>query len=121
MSWNNEVINEEWTWTMSGDTCISITIIFNGYMRDSLKTTTKKTEQIEGFSSLKTITDYKNSTVLYTDTYTYNIPEAKQWDRSVHTDEEGKKRAYAHLTIEEESDYINKRNGIRRQLEVHNG
>ncbi len=40
---------------------------------------------------------------------------------SVHTDEEGKKRAYAHLTIEEESDYINKRNGIRRQLEVHNG
>ena len=28
---------------------------------------------------------------------------------------------HTHLTIEEESDYINKRNGIRRQLEVHNG
>ncbi len=43
---------------------------------------------------------------------------------SVHTDE--KERRLFEInnkkkTIEEESDYINKRNGIRRQLEVHNG
>ena len=128
MSWNKSVVYETWTHNKTGDDYTSITVVFNGYLRADLKMKTLKIDRDDGISSVQTVEDPENSNSLYTETYTYDIPEAKQWTRPWTTGEkgsdagaEGQKWKDTKKTIEEDSDYINKRDSIITQTETHNG
>ena len=117
---DKEVLNEVWTWNKTGDTCTSITVTIKGYLRADIKTKTTKIDQGDGYSELVQEHDFDNSTSLYTETYTYNIPEAKRWDRPL-SDEEAVHWGDAIKIIYEDSDYINKRDSIKTQIEAYNG
>lgn len=111
--------NETWTWGKDSDTYISLTILIKGFLKDNVKNKTKKTDMGNDFSKVKSIPDFENSTATYTETYTYSIPEAKQWEES-----DGDALAKYQAAVEyanTDSNYINKRESIITQIEAHNG
>ena len=90
----NTLINKSHTFNKTGDACTSITVKIDGYLASD------------------------NSTILYTDNYTYTVPEAKQWDHppssTAHTD----LSIESINAIEDEAGYINKKNSIIADLEA---
>ncbi len=110
----NTLINKSHTFNKTGDACTSISVKMDGYLADNV---VYKTVEIGGVDY--TVIDLDNSTILYTDNYTYTVPEAKQWDHppssTAHTD----LQLESIDAIEDETDYINKRNSIIADLEAH--
>ena len=109
----NTLINKSHTFNKTGDACTSISVKLDGYLADNV---VYKTVEIGGVDY--TEIDSDNSTILYTDNYTYTVPEAKQWDHppssTAHTD----LSLESINVIEDETDYINKKNSIIADLEA---
>tara|TARA_B100000131_G_scaffold226689_1_gene218303 strand:+ start:912 stop:1268 length:357 start_codon:yes stop_codon:yes gene_type:complete len=102
----------------TGSKATSISITFKGYSNSGAVYKKQEIDHGDGFKELVRGRDLTKENISFTDTYSWDIPTAKQWViADPLTEANGDLRQEALNLLKEDSDYINKIDVLKTKLE----